>query len=181
MDDYPYAALGVNGWLRCDRLHHPGFPMLLWDMLHCFDYMGTPAYLGRPYREFRCSRCEVHVDISTHPSDPSMTAWFTTAKGDDIDDALERVAHQALMEFCECHLPGLFDTIVALLPIQNEGNAVWSERLVAIGDPERETYHTGWAFIARYAQHVSSLLQEVTVTGAFQRLRLEEYDNRVQE
>jgi hypothetical protein len=87
-----------------------------------------------------------------------MTAWFTTAKGDDIDDALERVAHQALMEFCECHLPGLFDTTVALLPIQNEGNAVWSERLAAIGDPECETYHTGWAFTARYAQHVSSLL-----------------------
>jgi hypothetical protein len=121
------------------------------------------------------------VDCPTHPSNLSMTAWFTTTQGDDLNDALERVAHQSLMEFCERHLPGLDDTAVALLPFRNEGNTVWSERLAAVGDPERETYHVGWAFMARYAQHMSSLLQEVMVTGAFQRLCLQEYDDRVQE
>jgi hypothetical protein len=70
-----------------------------------------------------------------------MTAWFTTAEGDDLDDTLERAAHQALMEFCEC--------------------------LAAIGDPEHETYHTGWVFTARYTQHVSSLHKEATVTSAY--------------
>jgi hypothetical protein len=54
------------------------------------------------------------------------------------------------MEFCEHHLPGLDGTIVALFPIQNEGNAEWSERLAAVGDPECRTYHVGWAFMARY-------------------------------
>jgi 2-polyprenyl-6-methoxyphenol hydroxylase-like FAD-dependent oxidoreductase len=108
-----------------------------------------------------------------------MTAWFTTAERDDLDDALERVAHQALMEFYECHLLGLDGTVVALLPIHNEGNTVWSERLAAVGDLEHETYHAGWAFTARYSQHMSSLLHEVMVTGAFQHLHLEEYDDRV--
>jgi peptidoglycan hydrolase CwlO-like protein len=42
-------------------------------------------------------------------------AWFTTARGDDLDDTLERAAHQALMEFCERHLPVLGDTAIALL------------------------------------------------------------------
>jgi hypothetical protein len=80
------------------------------------------------------------------------------------------------MEFCEHHLLGLNGTAIALLPIRNEGNAVWSERVAVVGDPERLTYHASWAFTARYAQHVSSLLQEVTVTGgAYQWLRLEEY------
>jgi hypothetical protein len=119
------------------------------------------------------------MDILTHPSDLSMTAWFTTAERDDLDDALERVAHQALMEFYECHLLGLDGTAVALLPIYNEGNTVWSERLAAVGDPEHETYHAGWAFTACYSQHMSSLLQEVMVTGTFQHLHLEEYDDRV--
>jgi hypothetical protein len=64
------------------------------------------------------------MDIPTHPSDLSMIAWFTTAEGDDLNDTLERAAHQALMEFCE--------------------------RLAAIGDPEHETYHAGWVFMARY-------------------------------
>jgi hypothetical protein len=88
MDDYPYATLGADGWLRCDGLHRPAFPILLRDVLHRFGYTGTPAYSGRLYCEFGRSRYEVHVDIPTHHSDPSMTAWFTTAEGDDLDDAL---------------------------------------------------------------------------------------------
>jgi hypothetical protein len=96
-----------------------------------------------------------------------MTAWFTTAEGDDLDNTLERAAHQVLMKFCECHLPGLDGTAIALFPIQNEGNAVWSERLAAVGYTERPAYHVGWAFTARYVQHVRSMLQEVMATGAY--------------
>jgi hypothetical protein len=103
-----------------------------------------------------------------------MTAWFTTARGDDLDDTLERAAHQALTEFYERHLPILGDTAIALLLVRNEGNAVWSERVTAISDPEFLTHHAGWALTTHYAQHVSSLLQEVTAMGAHLRLRLEE-------
>jgi NADPH-dependent ferric siderophore reductase len=149
---------------------------LLRDVLHHFSYTWTPAYRGHPYRQFGCGCCKVHVDIPAHPSDLTMMAWCTTAIS---DDTLERAAHQVLMEFCERHLPVLDGTAIALLPIRNEGNAVWSERVVAGGDPELLTYHAGWALTARYAQHVSSLLQEVTVTGVHQRLRLEEYADQV--
>jgi DNA repair exonuclease SbcCD ATPase subunit len=108
-----------------------------------------------------------------------MTAWFTTARDDDLDDTLERAAHQALTEFCGRHLPILGDTAIALLPIRNEGNAVWSQRVTAISDPEFPTHHAGWALTARYVQHVSSLLQKVTATGAHLRLRLEECADHV--
>jgi chromosome segregation ATPase len=30
-----------------------------------------------------------------------------------------------------------------LLPIRNEGDAVWSERVAAIGDPKFPTHHAG--------------------------------------
>jgi hypothetical protein len=59
----------------------------------------------------------VHVDIPAHPSDLGMMAWFTTTTGDDLDDTLERAAHQALTEFCERHLPGLPGTAITLLPV----------------------------------------------------------------
>jgi hypothetical protein len=93
MDDYPYATLGADGWYRCNGMHHPGFSTLLRDVLHHFGYTWTPTYHGCPYHEFRCGRCKVHVDIPTHPSDPSMMAWFTTARDDHLDDTLERAAH----------------------------------------------------------------------------------------
>jgi DNA repair exonuclease SbcCD ATPase subunit len=64
---------------------------------------------------------------------------------------MERAAHQTLMEFCERHPPGLDGIAIDLLPVWNEGNAVWSERMAAVGDPELPTYHLGWAFMARYA------------------------------
>jgi hypothetical protein len=179
MDDNPYATLRANGWLRCDGLHHPGFPTLFQDVLHRFGHTGTPTYRGHLYREFGRGRCEVHVDISAHPSDSDMMAWFTTAIGDDLNNNLERAAHQALTEFCECHLLGLASTAIALFPIQNEGTTAWSERLAAVGDLERSAYHMGWAFTACYTQHMSSMFQEVAVTGAYQRLCLEEYDHQV--
>jgi hypothetical protein len=101
-------------------------------------------YHGRPYHD------KVHMDIPAHPSDPGMTTWFTTAQGNDLDDTLERAAHQTLMEFCEHHLSGLDGITIALLPIRNEGKAVWSERVAAVSDPEHPTYHAGWAFTACY-------------------------------
>jgi NADPH-dependent ferric siderophore reductase len=117
MDDYPYAALGADGWFRCDGLHRPGFPTLFRDVLHRFGHTGTPVYRCHPYREFRSERCEVHVDVSAHPSDPGMTAWFTTATGDDLDDTLERTVHQALTEFCERHLSGPPGTAITLFTV----------------------------------------------------------------
>jgi hypothetical protein len=179
MDDYPYATLGANGWFCCDGLHRLRFYTLLQDVLHRFGYTGLPAYCGRPYHQFGLGCCKVHVDIPAHPTDPTMMTWFTTARGDDLDDTLERAAHQALMEFCERHLPVLGDTAIALLPIRNEGNAVWSEHVATIGDPEFLTHHAGWALTTRYAQHVSFLLQEVTATGAHLHLRLEECAGQV--
>jgi hypothetical protein len=51
--------------------------------------------------------------------------------------------------------------------------------VAAVSNPEHSAYHAGWAFTARYAQHMSSMFQEVTTTGAYQRLCLEEYDHQV--
>jgi hypothetical protein len=79
MNDYPYTILGADGRFYCIGLHRPGFPTLLRDMQHRFGYMGTPAYRGRPYHQFGHGCCKVHVNIPAHPSDPTKTAWFTTA------------------------------------------------------------------------------------------------------
>jgi hypothetical protein len=117
MIDYPYATLRADGWFRCDGLHRPDFPTLLRDMLHHFGYTRIPAFHGCPYRQFGLGHYKVHVDIPAHPTNPTMTAWFTMTRGDDIDDTLERATHQALTEFCEHHLLVLSDTAIALLPV----------------------------------------------------------------
>jgi hypothetical protein len=92
MDYYSYCSLGVDGWLCCARLYCPSFTTLLRDVLCHFGYTESPSYYNRLYREFRHGHCEVHM------------AWSTLARGDDMDDTLERATQQALMEFCEQHL-----------------------------------------------------------------------------
>jgi hypothetical protein len=66
MDDYPYATLEADGWLRCDRLHCPGFLTLLRHVLHRFGHTGTPTYHGHPYREFGLGHSKVHVVVRAH-------------------------------------------------------------------------------------------------------------------
>jgi hypothetical protein len=127
--------LVCDGWLCCDWLHHPAFPTPFQDVLHRFGHTGTPVYRGHQYREFERGCYEVHMDVPAHPSE------FTTATGDDLDDTLERAAHQALMEFCERHLPGFAGTAIALFSVQNEGSMAWSKRWAAVGDPECSAYH----------------------------------------
>jgi hypothetical protein len=157
MDDYPYDILVADGWLRCNGLHHLSFPTLLPQVLHHFGFTGTPAY-RRLYHDFRRGRCEVYVDILTHPSDLSLMAWFTMTTGDDLDDTMERATHRALMEFCECHLSGLTGTAVTLFPIWDVADPMWSEHLATACNTAFPTYQVGWAFTTRYAQHMSSLL-----------------------
>jgi hypothetical protein len=70
----PLCHPRVDAWLRCDGLHRPSFPTLLWDVLHRFGHMETPVYRGRRYYEFERGCCEVHADILAQPSDPGMTA-----------------------------------------------------------------------------------------------------------
>jgi hypothetical protein len=43
MDDYPYATLVADRWLRCDGLHRHGFPTLFWDVFHRFGTRGLPC------------------------------------------------------------------------------------------------------------------------------------------
>jgi hypothetical protein len=119
-------------------------------------YTGIPMYHGCPYRQFRLGRYKVHVDILAHPTDTTMMAWSTTARGNDLDDTLERAGHRAITEFCERHLSVLSDTTIVLLPVRNEGNTVWCEHVATVGDPGLLTHHADWALMARYSQHVSS-------------------------
>jgi hypothetical protein len=78
------------------------------------------------------------------------------------------------MNFYERHLPVLDDTTITLLPIWNKSNAVWSEHVAAVGNPELPTHHAGWVIMVCYSQ-----LQEVMVMDAHLRLRLEEYVSQV--
>jgi hypothetical protein len=75
MGDYSYCTC-KNGYLCTRGLHRHGFPLLLWDALVQIGYGDrAPEYYGQLYEEHGLQRCEVYVDIPSHP------VFLTGARG----------------------------------------------------------------------------------------------------
>jgi hypothetical protein len=81
MGGYSYCTF-ENDRLRMRGLHHNGFPLLLWDALVQTGYGDrAPEYYGRLYEEHGLQRCEVYVDIPSHPVFPDGRPWSMWAIG----------------------------------------------------------------------------------------------------
>ena len=99
MDDYPYGVVGADNCLYTDGLHHTGFPRLLWRTLQQHGYVKTPIYKGRAYKEYGIEHYEVQVEISCNPVHPDWAPWTTEARGNDMNNAIDKAALQAHTEF----------------------------------------------------------------------------------
>jgi hypothetical protein len=169
MDAYPYCRVGPDGLLTTDRLHHPGFPCLLWDVLQRFGYVEKPDYHSRVFRKFKIGHCEVRVDIPINAKQPSWMAWSTSATGHEMSNTLEMVAHQALEMFCEQHHLDTTNTPITLFPIRNRGDQIWWEHMKAAYGETQPMFHAGCALSTVYAQHVCNMLHKVEMINIFQR------------
>jgi hypothetical protein len=64
--------------------------------------------------EHGLSRCEVHVDIPSHPMFPDGSPWSTSVIQNVMDDTMEKVAHVMLTALCSQRLPDTVDTPISL-------------------------------------------------------------------
>jgi hypothetical protein len=114
MIDYSYCTY-EDGWLRMTGLHHHGFPMLLWDALLQTAYgEEVLEYRRRLYMEHDLPRCEVHVDIRSHPMFPDGSPCPTWVIRNDMDDAMEKAPHVALTALSSQRLPDTTGTSILL-------------------------------------------------------------------
>jgi hypothetical protein len=126
MDDYPHCTLIEDGFLWTTGQHRPGFPRYLLSALIRLGYDGPiPSYCCRPFRAHSLNVCEVRVEI---PFDP-MALWKGVIISNEVDDAIEKIAHMALTSLCECSLTATVDTPLALFLIFNQE------------EPERQQRH----------------------------------------
>jgi hypothetical protein len=142
MGDYSYYTF-ENGHLRTRGLHRHGFPLLLWDALVQTDYRDrAPEYYGRLYEEYGLQRCEVYIDILSHPVFPDGSPWSTWASGADMDDAMEKVAHMALTALCSQNLAATTGMPISLYPIQDRSNLEWKAHMDEVGNVFQAHYHS---------------------------------------
>jgi hypothetical protein len=77
-------------------------------------------YLYHPFQTHDLSAFEVRVEIPFDPTVPFRGAIISN----DVDDAVEKMAHVALTTFCERSLTMTADTSLALFPIHNQEEPV---------------------------------------------------------
>jgi hypothetical protein len=95
-------------------------------------------------------QCEVSMMI---PFDP-MKPWSGSVISSEPDIGVELMAHIALTSLCEDHHAATTALPIALLPIQNQENLVWQQRLEAVSHLKGPHFHAGMISLARYAQYL---------------------------
>jgi hypothetical protein len=179
MVDYSYCTY-KDGWLRTRGLHRHGFPMLLWDTLMQTGYREeVPEYSGRLYMEHGLPRCEVYIDIQSHPVFPDGSPWSTWLIRSDMDDAMEKAAHLALTTLCSKRLLDTADMPILLYLIQDRSNPEWMTHMAMACNVFQDHYHAGWAYMVRYAQHMFQLLHDTQRIIVEQCCRLSSYASEV--
>jgi hypothetical protein len=74
-----------------------------------------------------------------------------------MDEAMENPADMALTALCSQNLAATAGTPIPLYPIQDRSDPEWKARMDEVGIVFQVHYHSGWAYMARYAQHLFQL------------------------
>jgi hypothetical protein len=88
---------------------------------------------------------------------PNGSTWSTWAIGVDMDYDKEKAAHMALTALCSHNLVATIGTPISPYPIQDHSNAEWKAHMDVVGNVFQVHYHSGWAYMAGYAQHLFQL------------------------
>jgi hypothetical protein len=86
----------------------------------------------------------------TIPFDP-MEPWSGSVIDSEPDTGIELMAHMALTSLCEDRLATTVALLITLLPIQDQENPVWQQRLEVVSNLKGLHFHTGMTSLAKYA------------------------------
>jgi hypothetical protein len=84
---------------------------------------------------------------------PDGSSWSTWAIEADMDDAMEKNAHMALTALCSQNLAATTGMPIWQYPIQDCTDQEWKTHMDVVRNVFQVYYHSGWAYMAGYAQH----------------------------
>jgi hypothetical protein len=129
LNDYLHFYLIKYGKLCSTGQYCLGFLRVLCDALIRLGYDGDAlVYHCRLSMAHGLDRCEASVMIPFDPTEP----WSGSVIGSEPDTGVEMMAHIALTSLCEDRLIATAALLITLLPIRNQDNPVWQQRLEAV-------------------------------------------------
>jgi hypothetical protein len=98
-------------------------------------------------------QCEVSMTLPFDPTEP----WLGFIIGSEPDTGVEMMTHIALTSVCEDRLAATAALPITLLPILNQENPIWQQRLEAVSNLKGPHFHAGMTSLARYAEYLFNL------------------------
>jgi cell division protein FtsB len=108
------------------------------------------------------------------PFDP-VRPWSGSVIDSEPDIGIEMMAHIALTSLCEDRLTATATLPITLLPIRDQENPVWQQRLAAVSYFKSPHFHAGMTSLTRYVQYLFNLQHNTARTGIQQRTHLMAY------
>jgi hypothetical protein len=102
----------------------------------------------------------------TIPFDPTEP-WSGSIIGSEPNTGVQLMANIALTSLCEDHLVATAALHIVLLPIRNQENPIWQQRLESMSNLKGPHFHVGMTSLAKYTQYLFNL-QHNTVRTARQ-------------
>jgi hypothetical protein len=172
LNDKPQFDLTEDGILCSTGQHCPGFPRVLYDALIRLGYDGdAPVYRCQLSTAHGIDQCEVNVTIPFDPTEP----WLGSIIDSETDTGVELMAHIALTSLCEDRFTTTAALPIVLLPIRDQENPIWQQRLEAVSNLKGPHFHAGMTSLARYAQYLFNLQYNTARTDMQQRTCLTAY------
>jgi hypothetical protein len=94
-----------------------------------------------------------------------MEPWSGSIIGSQLDTCVKLIAHITLTSLCEDRLAATAALAIALLPIWDQENLIWQQRLEAMPNLKGPHFHTGMTLLARYVQYLFILQHNIAWTG----------------
>jgi hypothetical protein len=173
MNNYPYFYLIEDGRLCSMGQHCLGLPRVLYDVLIHLGYDGdAPIYRCQLSTAHSMDQCDVSMTITFDPTEP----WSGSVIGSEPGTGVEMMVHIAHTSLCEDRFAALVALPIAPLPIKNQENPIWQQRLEAISDLKGPHFHVEMTSLAKYAQYLFNLQHNTARIAGQQRTRLTAYE-----
>jgi hypothetical protein len=111
----------------------------------------------------------------TIPFDPTEP-WSGSIIGSEPNTGVQLMANIALTSLCEDHLVATAALHIVLLPIRNQENPIWQQRLESMSNLKGPHFHVGMTSLAKYTQYLFNLQHNTVRTARQQRTRLTAYE-----
>jgi hypothetical protein len=92
---------------------------------------------------------------------------------------MDKAAHMALTALCSQNLAATVGTPISLYPIPDRSDPEWKSRMNEVRNVFQVHYHSGWVYMAGYAQYMFQLQHDTQCIIVEWRCRLVGYAKEI--